>query len=86
MCAICMPYGIYYKGRIYYMLYNTHVVFLLCLSQAIINMTDIRLLYVPYVSHIMFPKWVTYYRYHESHMTVIMCVTYVISFTFCIRL
>jgi hypothetical protein len=30
------------------MLYDTHMVFLICLSQAIIDMTGIRLLYVPY--------------------------------------
>jgi hypothetical protein len=36
------------------MLYDKHMVFLICLSQAKIDMADIRLLYVPYASHTVY--------------------------------
>jgi hypothetical protein len=56
-------YTIKVAYSICYIIYVTHMVFLICLSQAIIDMANIRSLYVPCVSQIMFPKWVTYYRY-----------------------
>jgi hypothetical protein len=36
------------------MLYDMHMVFLICLSQAKIDMADISLLYVPYASHTVY--------------------------------